>query len=201
MKNSKLYSISSLFILLIVQGCTSFNTKNDKSDLNITNRSDNELMTKDETQIEIYNSSQDTHHKNIKKDSKNELVSEIEREIQHLTMDLVAKLKKLNVNQSIVVMPVSLSSQMPSSFSEAREHIASLFINELFEFGFPVAVYQKEQKISDLTLESHISLYQGRYIINSYIKSTASGYIKSTAKATLSTNLLEQLEDGVKVLR
>jgi len=191
MKSSKLILICLLFTLITALGCSSFDMgdQDNPPEQNIKNRYEIERVISNEAQIDRYDNKQ------------NILEGEIEREIRHITMDLLAKLKVYNTNESIMVTPVTLAEQIPFNFHQVREHIVSLFMNELFDFGFSVIPYQKEINISDLTLDTHISQYQGSYIINVYIKNRASGYIQSTAKSTLAKNLVEKLEDGVRVLR
>jgi len=194
MKNSTLKlrsSLKGLLSLFIVQGCTSLNSNNDSLNENISNGT---------VQIEKHSKEQKEYNRKEKGNFKKKIVTDIEREIQYLTMDLLAKLNEKNIKKTIIVSPITLADEMPSEFIQVREHITYLFINELFEFGFPV-IESQNKRSSELTLESNISLYQGSYIINTYIKSTDSGQIQSMAKSILATNLLEQLEDGVRVLR
>lgn len=71
----------------------------------------------------------------------------------------------------------------------------------MFKFGIPVMDYSRKKANSDLILQSHLSLYQESYMLSTYVRNRASGEIESTAQITLANNLLEELQDGVTVLK
>ena len=125
----------------------------------------------------------------------------IKNEVKRITLKLLSKLDVLDGNKSIIIEPITIADKMPSKFTEVRNQIEFLLINEMFEFGIPVMDYSRKNKGSDLILQSHLSLYQESYMLSTFVKSRASGEIKSAAQIPLDNNLLEQLKDGVRVLK
>jgi len=178
-----------------LQGCSIFESKNnDSKSVNLLN---NRVVT-NETKIEKYQrlKTLNTHLIN----TSDKLFVKMERKIQNMTMDLLSKVN--DQNESITVAPVSISESINSTYTEVRSHMASLFINELMDFGFPVMAYQDEVKVSKLALHSYLSkdIYNDNsFLLIAYIKDTTTGQIKSTAQVQLETNLIVYSKDGIQV--
>ena len=189
-----------LFILVfVIVGCSIF--ENNDTEKKRKQKPATQTVIKGETQLEKYARLRAENNKNLKSNLPSEQAKKIKNEVKRITLKLLSKLDLLDGNKSIIIEPVTLADKMPSKFTEVRNKIEFLLINEMFEFGIPVMDFSRKNKGSDLILQSHLSLYQESYMLNTFVKSRASGEIKSAAQILLENNLLEQLKDGVRVLK
>ncbi|MBU2969680.1 hypothetical protein KO527_10010 [Pseudoalteromonas sp. C2R02] len=189
-----------LFILVfVIVGCSIF--ENNDTEKKRKQKPATQVVIKGETQLEKYARLRAENNKNLKSNLPSEQAKKIKNEVKRITLKLLSKLDVLDGNKSIIIEPITIADKMPSKFTEVRNQIEFLLINEMFEFGIPVMDYSRKNKGSDLILQSHLSLYQESYILSTFVKSRASGEIKSAAQIPLDNNLLEQLKDGVRVLK
>ena len=189
-----------LFILVfVILGCSIF--ENNDTEKKRKQKPATQVVIKGETQLEKYARLRAENNKNLKSNLPSEQAKKIKNEVKRITLKLLSKLDVLDGNKSIIIEPITIADKMPSKFTEVRNQIEFLLINEMFEFGIPVMDYYRKNKGSDLILQSHLSLYQESYMLSTFVKSRASGEIKSAAQIPLDNNLLEQLKDGVRVLK
>lgn len=189
-----------LFILVfVIVGCSIF--ENNDTEKKRKQKPATQVVIKGETQLEKYARLRAENNKNLKSNLPSEQAKKIKNEVKRITLKLLSKLDVLDGNKSIIIEPITIADKMPSKFTEVRNQIEFLLINEMFEFGIPVMDYSRKNKGSDLILQSHLSLYQESYMLSTFVKSRASGEIKSAAQIPLDNNLLEQLKDGVRVLK
>lgn len=189
-----------LFILVfVILGCSIF--ENNDTEKKRKQKPATQVVIKGETQLEKYARLRAENNKNLKSNLPSEQAKKIKNEVKRITLKLLSKLDVLDGNKSIIIEPITIADKMPSKFTEVRNQIEFLLINEMFEFGIPVMDYSRKNKGSDLILQSHLSLYQESYMLSTFVKSRASGEIKSAAQIPLDNNLLEQLKDGVRVLK
>ncbi|WP_042143055.1 MULTISPECIES: hypothetical protein [unclassified Pseudoalteromonas] len=189
-----------LFILVfVIVGCSIF--ENNDIEKKRKQKPATQVVIKGETQLEKYARLRAENNKNLKSNLPSEQAKKIKNEVKRITLKLLSKLDVLDGNKSIVIEPITIADKMPSKFTEVRNQIEFLLINEMFEFGIPVMDFSRKNKGSDLILQSHLSLYQESYMLSTFVKSRVSGEIKSAAQISLDNNLLEQLKDGVRVLK
>ena len=189
-----------LFILVfVIVGCSIF--ENNDMEKKRKQKPATQVVIKGETQLEKYARLRAENNKNLKSNLPSEQAKKIKNEVKRITLKLLSKLDVLDGNKSIVIEPITIADKMPSKFTEVRNQIEFLLINEMFEFGIPVMDFSRKNKGSDLILQSHLSLYQESYMLSTFVKSRVSGEIKSAAQISLDNNLLEQLKDGVRVLK
>lgn len=189
-----------LFILVfVIIGCSIF--ENNDIEKKRKQKPATQVVIKGETQLEKYARLRAENNKNLKSNLPSEQAKKIKNEVKRITLKLLSKLDVLDGNKSIVIEPITIADKMPSKFTEVRNQIEFLLINEMFEFGIPVMDFSRKNKGSDLILQSHLSLYQESYMLSTFVKSRVSGEIKSAAQISLDNNLLEQLKDGVRVLK
>ena len=113
-------------------------------------------------------------------------------------MDLLAKLKN-RLTQSIAISPINFADESPTDFTPVEELISSLLMKELSEFGLSVIGSNNTKEITDLLLDTKISYYRNRYLINCYIKKSDSKYIEAMAQTFLPVILLEPSKDGIRI--
>lgn len=189
-----------LFILVfVIVGCSIF--ENNDIEKKRKQKPATQVVIKGETQLEKYARLRAENNKNLKSNLPSEQAKKVKNEVKRITLKLLSKLDVLDGNKSIVIEPITIADKMPSKFTEVRNQIEFLLINEMFEFGIPVMDFSRKNKGSDLILQSHLSLYQESYMLSTFVKSRVSGEIKSAAQISLDNNLLEQLKDGVRVLK
>lgn len=189
-----------LFILVfVIVGCSIF--ENNDIEKKRKQKPATQVVIKGETQLEKYARLRAENNKNLKSNLPSEQAKKIKNEVKRITLKLLSKLDVLDGNKSIVIEPITIADKMPSKFTEVRNQIEFMLINEMFEFGIPVMDFSRKNKGSDLILQSHLSLYQESYMLSTFVKSRVSGEIKSAAQISLDNNLLEQLKDGVRVLK
>lgn len=189
-----------VFILVfVIVGCSIF--ENNDMEKKRKQKPATQVVIKGETQLEKYARLRAENNKNLKSNLPSEQAKKVKNEVKRITLKLLSKLDVLDGNKSIVIEPITIADKMPSKFTEVRNQIEFLLINEMFEFGIPVMDFSTKNKGSDLILQSHLSLYQESYMLSTFVKSRVSGEIKSAAQISLDNNLLEQLKDGVRVLK
>ena len=189
-----------VFILVfVIVGCSIF--ENNDMEKKRKQKPATQVVIKGETQLEKYARLRAENNKNLKSNLPSEQAKKVKNEVKRITLKLLSKLDVLDGNKSIVIEPITIADKMPSKFTEVRNKIEFLLINEMFEFGIPVMDFSTKNKGSDLILQSHLSLYQESYMLSTLVKSRVSGEIKSAAQISLDNNLLEQLKDGVRVLK
>jgi hypothetical protein len=183
----------------VIVGCSIF--ENNDMEKKRKQKPSTQVVIKGETQLEKYARLRAENNKNLKSNLPSEQAKKIKNEVKRITLKLLSKLDVLDGNKSIVIEPITIADKMPSKFTEVRNQIEFMLINEMFEFGIPVMDFSRKNKGSDLILQSHLSLYQESYMLSTFVKSRVSGEIKSAAQISLDNNLLEQLKDGVRVLK